>query len=144
MLQMVQFECPRHWNPCVSSSLCEFPFLIFCLPLSGVIRIGILGLLLEAWQKGCKWSSLNAPGTETSESPKQDFLVSAEYEPSVTKNYRIFGRNQIFGNCIFVAKYSVIYQIFDPLADIWLSWESMSVQIFCNFAEYSVILLNIW
>ena len=28
-----------------------------------------------------------------SESPKQDFLVSAETEPSVTRNHRIFGRN---------------------------------------------------
>ena len=28
-----------------------------------------------------------------SESPKQDFLVSAEYEPSVTRNHRIFGQN---------------------------------------------------
>ena len=36
-----------------------------------------------------------------SESPKQDFLVSAEYEPSVTRNHRIFGRNRIFGNCLF-------------------------------------------
>ena len=37
--------------------------------------------------------------TESSESPKQDFLVSAEYELSVTRNHRI----------LFVAKYSVIF-----------------------------------
>ena len=43
-----------------------------------------------------------------SESPKPDFLVSAEYEPSVTRNHRIFGRNRIFGNCLFIAEYSVI------------------------------------
>ena len=42
-----------------------------------------------------------------SESPKQDFLVLAEYEPSVTRNHRIFGRNRILGNCLFVAEYSV-------------------------------------
>ena len=44
----------------------------------------------------------------SSESPKQDFLVSDECEPLVTRNHRIFGRNRIFGNCLFVAKYSVI------------------------------------
>ena len=43
-----------------------------------------------------------------SESPKQDFLVSAEYEPLVPRNHRTFGRNRIFGNCLFVAEYSVI------------------------------------
>ena len=74
---MVKFECTRHWNPCVSSCLGEFPFLIFCLPFSGVIRIGICcfyygkhGKKVDIlWNKisltGCKWSSLNAPGTET-------------------------------------------------------------------------------
>ena len=40
-LQMVQFECPRHSNPCVSLRLGEFHFPIFSLPLSGVIRIGL-------------------------------------------------------------------------------------------------------
>ena len=40
-LQMVQFECPRHLNPCVSLRLGEFNLPIFSLPLSGVIRIGL-------------------------------------------------------------------------------------------------------
>ena len=39
-LQMVQFECPRHWNPTLTLRLWEFHFPIFSLPLSGVIRIG--------------------------------------------------------------------------------------------------------
>ena len=30
-LQMAQFECPRHWNPWVSSNFGDFPFLILCL-----------------------------------------------------------------------------------------------------------------
>ena len=40
-LQMVQVECPRHSNPCVSLRLGEFHVPIFSLPLSGVIRIGL-------------------------------------------------------------------------------------------------------
>ena len=40
-LQMVQFECPRHPNPFVSLRLGHFHFLLFSLPLSGVIRIGL-------------------------------------------------------------------------------------------------------
>ena len=78
--QMVQFVCPRHWNPCVSSSLGEFPFLIFCLPFLWGIKnwhIGfIMGDIMRHVQKieilcdkiiliGSKGSSLNAPGTET-------------------------------------------------------------------------------
>ena len=35
-LQMVQFECPRYWNPCVSSIFGWFPFSHF--PLPGLIR----------------------------------------------------------------------------------------------------------
>ena len=31
----------RHSNPCVPSISGDFHFLIFCLPLSGVIRIGL-------------------------------------------------------------------------------------------------------
>ena len=38
---MVQFECPRHSNPCVSLMLGEFYSPIFSLPLSGVVRIGL-------------------------------------------------------------------------------------------------------
>ena len=41
-LQMVQFECPRHSNPCVSLRLREFHFPIFSLPLSGIIGNGYL------------------------------------------------------------------------------------------------------
>ena len=39
-LQMVQFECPRHWKTCATLRLGEIHFPIFSLPLSGVIRIG--------------------------------------------------------------------------------------------------------
>ena len=39
-LQMVQFECPRHWKTGVSLRLGDFHFPIFSLPLSWVIRIG--------------------------------------------------------------------------------------------------------
>ena len=39
MLQMVQFECPKYKNPCVTSFLSEFPFLIFFpFSLTVVIR----------------------------------------------------------------------------------------------------------
>ena len=70
---MVQFECPRHSNPCLSSISGEFHFLIFSHPLSWIIRIGLSSIkvkkLLNLGNKigltGCKWSSLNAPGTET-------------------------------------------------------------------------------
>ena len=40
-LHMVQFEGPRHSNPCVSLKLGEFHFPLFSLYLSGVIRIGL-------------------------------------------------------------------------------------------------------
>ena len=40
-LQMVQFECPRHPNLFVSSIFGEISFIIFCLSLPGVIRIGL-------------------------------------------------------------------------------------------------------
>ena len=69
-LQMVQFECPRHSNPCVSLRLGEIQFHIFSLPLSGVIRIGLSSIRLKKLENlgntigltGCKWFSLNAPG----------------------------------------------------------------------------------
>ena len=69
-LQMVQFECPRYRNNCVSFTAERIPFLIFS---SGVIRNGIPSIKLRTienfWDKisltGCKWSSLNAPGTDT-------------------------------------------------------------------------------
>ena len=105
-LQMVQFECPRHSNPCASLRLGEFHIPIFSLPLSPVqlecprhslrlgefhfpslgcvsLRCGLplsrvkrIGLpSIKMWKlenlgnkiglTGCKWSSLNAPGTQT-------------------------------------------------------------------------------
>ena len=70
-LQMVQFKCPGHWNLCVWSIVGWFPYSHFTL--SGVIRNGIPSIkmrkLEKLWNKisstGCKWSSLNAPSTET-------------------------------------------------------------------------------
>ena len=44
-LQMVQFECPKDGNPCVSFTFGEFPFSApdcSFLALSGVIRKGLL------------------------------------------------------------------------------------------------------
>ena len=68
-LQMVQFECPRYWNNCVSFTAERIPFLIFS---SGVIRIGLPSKnmrKLDFFDKisftGSKCSSLNAPGKET-------------------------------------------------------------------------------
>ena len=40
-LQMVQFECPRHWHPTLTLRLWEFQFPIFSIPLSEVIRTGL-------------------------------------------------------------------------------------------------------
>ena len=54
--------------------------------------------------------------------------------------YRIFGDF----TSVILLNIGQIYQIFDPLAHIWLSRESISVHIFSNFAEYSVKLPNIW
>ena len=42
-VQMVQFECPRHWKTGATLRLWEILFPIFSLPLSGVIRIGLPG-----------------------------------------------------------------------------------------------------
>ena len=50
MLQMVQFKCPRHWNTSDWLRLGEFHFLIFNLPLSGVIRIGPPAWMLKSWK----------------------------------------------------------------------------------------------
>ena len=72
-LQMVQFECPRHSNPSVSSILrkgkfSQLPLLALWgnknwLPSMKVKKSekfqNKMGL------KECKWSSLNIPGTET-------------------------------------------------------------------------------
>ena len=47
---------------------------------------------------------------------------------------------------MILPKIRQIYQIFEPLAHIWLSQESMSVHIFGNFSEYSATnkqLLNV-
>ena len=75
-LQMVQFECHRVINPCVSFTFEEFPFPIFCPAPSFPSSICSikkwllwgLGKKVEIfWNKisltGCKWSSLNAPGS---------------------------------------------------------------------------------
>ena len=70
---MVQFEGPRHSNPCVSLRLGELYFPIFSLPLSGIIRIGLPSIKMQKLENlgntigltGCKGSSLNVPGTET-------------------------------------------------------------------------------
>ena len=78
-LQVVQFECPRFWNPYVSLTFQELPFPNFSpcsfLPSSlwGNKKWFILGGLGEKVEifgdkislTDCKWSSLNAPGSET-------------------------------------------------------------------------------
>ena len=70
---MVQFEYPRHWNPSVSSKLevariSLFPLLALWgnknwLPSMKVRKFEIVQNKM-GW-KGCTWSSLNTPGTET-------------------------------------------------------------------------------
>ena len=75
-------DCPRFRNPCASSIFGEFHFLIFSLPLSGVIRIGFHSMNGEKLENSqgkirstvCKWSSLNSLGTET---PVPPFLVNS-------------------------------------------------------------------
>ena len=70
-LQMVQFECPRVRNLMVSFTFGEFPFLIFCHCI--IKKLFIMGRLVKKEETfrnkisliGCKWSSLNAPGSET-------------------------------------------------------------------------------
>ena len=72
-MQMVQFECPRHCKPSFSSTfgVGRIPFSHYWP--SGVIRIGLPVWRWKSWEssetkmgsKGCNWSSLNAPGTET-------------------------------------------------------------------------------
>ena len=47
---MVQFECPRHPNPSLSSVSDEFPFPIISLPLSGVIRIGLSSIKIKKFE----------------------------------------------------------------------------------------------
>ena len=97
MLQMVQFECPRITHPLVSFTFEEFSFLIFsscCFPPSslwGIKNWFIMGgcrargkaeKVESFWNKislsGCKWSSLNAPGTESpvSHSGWENFIFS--------------------------------------------------------------------
>ena len=65
---MVQFECPWHCNSSVSLELGEFHFLLF-LGNKGKCAPHYESQELEEFQnkiglKGCKWSNLNAPGTE--------------------------------------------------------------------------------
>ena len=70
---MVQFECPKHPFHGFSLRVGDFHFPIFRLPLSGVIRIGLSSMKVKKLENlenkigltGCKWSSLNAIGTET-------------------------------------------------------------------------------
>ena len=66
---MIQFECPRHPIPSASLWLGEFHILIF----PGEKRKWALGHEIQELAKfqnkvglkGCKWSSLNAPGTQS-------------------------------------------------------------------------------
>ena len=70
-LQVVQFECPRHWNPSVSSILgdgkfSQLPLLALWGNKNWLQSMKVKEL--EIFQskiglKGCKWSSLNAKGT---------------------------------------------------------------------------------
>ena len=72
-LQMVQFKCPRHWNPSVSSisgdgKFSQLPKLALWGNKNGLPSMKVKKL--EKCQnkrglKGWKWSSLNAPGTQT-------------------------------------------------------------------------------
>ena len=72
-LQVVQFECPRHWNPSVLSILevariSLFPLLALWGNKNGLPSMKVKKL--KNFQNkyhltGCKWFSLNAPGTET-------------------------------------------------------------------------------
>ena len=75
--QMVQFDCPEYGNPSVSFTFGRFlfaPFLPSFLSLAaGVIRNWTSQYerqkVEKFWAKislaGCKWSSLNAPGSQT-------------------------------------------------------------------------------
>ena len=45
-LQMVQFECPRHWNSCVSLRLGELHFPFFL----GNKEIGLWGMKAKSWK----------------------------------------------------------------------------------------------
>ena len=84
---MVQFDCPKCRNSCFSITVGWIPFSNFqplLLPLSGVIRKGSPSIKIrkveQFWNKisstGCKWSTLNAPITETpvSHSLMSEFL----------------------------------------------------------------------
>ena len=72
-LQIVQFECPRHWNPSASSifevgRISLFPLLALWGNKNGLPSMKVKKLKIfqnKMGLKGCKWSSLNAPGTET-------------------------------------------------------------------------------
>ena len=72
MLQMVQFECPRHPNLFVSSIFGEFPFIIFCLPLREVYWPSSMKVqkLKNCWNEisltGYKWSNLSVLRHKTS------------------------------------------------------------------------------
>ena len=55
-LQMIQFVCRKHRNPCVSSTFVEFPFHIFSPPLlpqyKEMVYYGSVGKKVEnVWNK---------------------------------------------------------------------------------------------
>ena len=72
-MQMVQFECPSHSNPSASSIFGVGIFSLFSLfALMGnknwppsIKMKQIENYKNKMGLKGCKWSSLNAPGTQT-------------------------------------------------------------------------------
>ena len=72
-MQMVQYECPKHWKPSGSSTFGVERILFSHYWPSGVIRIGLPVWNWKSWKisrtkgvyiEGYKWSSLNAPGTK--------------------------------------------------------------------------------
>ena len=73
---MVQFECPRHRNPSVLSILGkgkspQLPLLALWGNKNGLPSMKVKELEIfqnKSGLKGCKWSSLSAPGTETPQS----------------------------------------------------------------------------
>ena len=93
MLQIVQFECPRYSNPCLTFCFSWIPFSHFqpslSLSLSGVIRIGLPSMrannLKMFWDKFSlicwKWSNLNALGKQTL--MWHPFLVNSRFSFSV-------------------------------------------------------------
>ena len=73
-MQMVQFECPRHWKPSVSCTFGVAWILFSHYWPSGVIRIDLPSMKVKKMEifhkkRGfncCKWSSLNVTSTKVS------------------------------------------------------------------------------